>query len=127
MRFRAHLFGKPLGPWLPTAELAKQSAIEEGEGHRDPGSGIVYLSPGVTIERDEGEEPMPPHLEKWAVALDMIAEHHNRVEEYIGHQISAAGEDAERRAKWRLIQKRVAELMSAAAKDARSSVAARPG
>lgn len=120
MRFRAHLFGEPLGPWLPTAELAKQSAIEEGEAHRDPGSGIVYLSPGVTIDRDDGEVPMPPHLEKWSTALSLIAEHHNRVEEYLGERIKAAGQDAEQRAKWRLIQKRVAEVMSAAAKDARS-------
>lgn len=49
-RYRASMFGRPLGPWRDNKEAARQDAVAAGEGHQDSWSSVAYLSPWVRIE-----------------------------------------------------------------------------
>lgn len=117
-RFRALAFGKPLAAWQATPELAMQSAIEADNGHRDPSSGRVFLSPGVEIEDEEGEVQTTPDVERWAEALAIIRNHEDRARRFVNERIAAASDDYARVAHWRMIRSRIVQIMNAAAKDA---------
>lgn len=119
MRFRALLFGQPLAPWQATKELAEQSAMEAGEASRDPHSGFAFLSPGVTIEKDDGEAPMTPDMERWAEALAIVKMHGARAMEEVEDRIRALAHDSDGQTRWRAIGGRVRQVLDAAEKDAR--------
>ncbi len=117
-RYRARAFGQPLTPWQATYELAAQSAIEADSAHREPGSGRVYLSPGVEIETDDGEAPMTPDIERWAEALAVVRSKCERARSFADERIADLAGDPFGPARWRMIRSRIVQIMDAAATDA---------
>lgn len=117
-RYRALLFGQPLGPWRATGGLAAEDAIAAGEASRDQFSGKTYPSPGVKIEKDDGEAPMTPDQERWAEALAVFSSHGNRSEAFIAERLAALADDPAGRTRWRLILDRVRQVQAAAARAA---------
>ncbi len=116
-RFRALSFGQPLAPWQATRELAVQTAVETDSAHRDPHTGIAFLSPDVEIVEAEGDVELTPDMALWAEALAVLRTHLFGAEDYIEAQITTSAGDRDMEARWRLIGKRIALLREAAVKD----------
>ena len=68
---------------------------------------IVYLSPGVTIDRDEGEAPMTPDLERWMEAMAIVKMHGARAMEEVEERLRVREHDPDGQARWREIGSRV--------------------
>ncbi len=116
-RYRALLFGEPLGPWQATHELAEQSAINAGQASRDPATGEVCLSTGAHIEGGDGHIDISLEEMRWADALQIIHEHRHLAVAYAEERLRMVPGDAKERWRWRDIARRIRIVFDAAARD----------